>query len=812
MKQLIVTIFALVLWAVPAYAQQEVDASALFLGTTGAVCKGTSGSAPSSPATCDWYVNTTDGKLYMRWSTGAWVAAGSVSSVTITVPTGITASGCTITTSGTCALSFTSGYMLPGGGGTTGTFLRRNTTPEWSTLVLPNSITSGRVVFGSATNTYGDDADLTFATDTLSATNATIATTFIVSSTADIGTFNLASFVSKSPHATRYSTSFFVDQDTATVNWLNYDSTGSAYIAEVRRGLSFDFKATVTANAFEVVGNVLPQTAYVSNLGSITKKFLTLHAAELLVETLVAQDVMATIGGRIVVAPTTLLTAALSATGLSIVVKHNNLALGDILRMEAGGQVEFMKVNAACTGTSGLYICNVDRNLDGTGANAWSEGDAVLNTGTTGDGVIDLFSMTGMLSGTGPTIMGSVRTGTTYSDLAPRWAIGELNGLYGYNTSTYGFAAGDTAAAWVKVDATNGVRIGHGATTKVQIDASGNATFAGSLSAATGTFAGSLSAATGSFSGTVTATAGAFGGFEIGTDYARDVANSFGMASTVSGSDDVRFWAGSTFANRAATTTPLRIFESGKVYAQSLYLSGAVTIEETTFGSGITLTLQASSLNPAGVSATYFQSSGGVYGTYIVASEGFLALTGKSYKGVGAGASAFNLMNGQVISTLGHVVIAPDGDRTAIGGRVRVGGLTTPTVALDVTGAALVSSTLGVTGNTTIGAAIVATGAITSTSLSANTDNWNPTGLATTRYIRAASDAAYNLTGIVAQTSGTEIILWNGGAFTITLKHETTSTASNRFLGPGAADFALTQYKAVTIRYDGTSSRWIIVG
>lgn len=61
------------------------------------------------------------------------------------------------------------------------------------------------------------------------------------------------------------------------------------------------------------VGNdVLPNLNYDINLGAITKKYLTLHAAELWVETLVAQDTIATIGGRIMVLPTTTLIADLN--------------------------------------------------------------------------------------------------------------------------------------------------------------------------------------------------------------------------------------------------------------------------------------------------------------------------------------------------------------------------------------------------------------------------------------------------------------------------------------------------------------------
>ena len=71
------------------------------------------------------------------------------------------------------------------------------------------------------------------------------------------------------------------------------------------------------------------------------------------------------------------------------------------------------------------------------------------------------------------------------------------------------------------------------------------------------------SAATLTIVGLITATSGTIGGFSIGADYIRDAADSFGLASTVTGGDDVRFWAGDTFANRA--TAPFRVTEAGVV-------------------------------------------------------------------------------------------------------------------------------------------------------------------------------------------------------------------------------------------------------
>lgn len=68
--------------------------------------------------------------------------------------------------------------------------------------------------------------------------------------------------------------------------------------------------------------------------------------------------------------------------------------------------------------------------------------------------------------------------------------------------------------------------------------------------------------------GTIVSTGGTIGGFEIGSDYIRDTANTMGIASTVTNSDDIRFWAGSSFLNRA--TAPFRVTESGALFIGSL--------------------------------------------------------------------------------------------------------------------------------------------------------------------------------------------------------------------------------------------------
>lgn len=260
-----------------------------------------------------------------------------------------------------------------------------------------------------------------------------------------------------------------------------FDASGNFGIGRTSVGYKLDVNGTAgfggTAT-FAVDAN--PLTNYTSNLGSLSNKYLTIHGAELWVETLVAQNTVATIGGRVLVAPTTPLSADLAPAGTTITVKYDNLNNGDRVYLESNGKVEFIAITSVAGGSAGVYTYTVTRDLDGSGANQWYAGDAVLNTGTTGNGFIDLYSVSGVIPGStiGPTIVGNVRTGTTYNNIEPRWAIGNLNGLYGYSGSEYGAAFGTPTAAWVKIDPTNGVRLGYNTTTNVLIDAAGNASFA----------------------------------------------------------------------------------------------------------------------------------------------------------------------------------------------------------------------------------------------------------------------------------------------------------------------------------------------
>lgn len=254
---------------------------------------------------------------------------------------------------------------------------------------------------------------------------------------------------------------------------------------------------------------VLPRGDYETTLGSPQNKFLSLHAAELWIESLVAQKKTATIGGSIFVGPTTKLAANLSSSEKDaasrphkdqynyIRVEHGQMSTGDIIKMQARGRVEFMRVKSDRTelespegddpleiGT-GLYRYEVERDLDGSGPNTWKEGDAVASTGRKGSGFIDLYAQRSQRSEneSGPSIAISVREedkstwsgeeGGYFDEWGERSAIGNLSGLYDFTGDVYGVAGGRYEDAWFSVDENKGFRLMNAGTKVGQWDTDG---------------------------------------------------------------------------------------------------------------------------------------------------------------------------------------------------------------------------------------------------------------------------------------------------------------------------------------------------
>lgn len=185
--------------------------------------------------------------------------------------------------------------------------------------------------------------------------------------------------------------------------------------------------------------------------------------------------------------------AAMSSAGTNIqtapsgyTLRSNNTAVPESASFDSNGRITATSVAAS----SGLTITSanwravsveivgiglapfsytVTRGYGGTfAARAWPGGVALANTGTTGDGGINMYAIQSIKGSgeQGPTIQGYERTSSTFNALGTRWALGNLRGLYTYGaTDVYGAAFGNADDVWVGIDATNGVRFFDGGTT-----------------------------------------------------------------------------------------------------------------------------------------------------------------------------------------------------------------------------------------------------------------------------------------------------------------------------------------------------------
>ncbi len=158
------------------------------------------------------------------------------------------------------------------------------------------------------------------------------------------------------------------------------------------------------------------------------------------------------------------------------------------------------------------------------------------------------------------------------------------------------------------------------------------------------------------------------------------------------------------------------------------------------------------------------------------------------------------------ISGLGTGVSALLGGN-ATGSGAPVGG-TSPTI-----NGATLSGTTNASATFQIAADWYLTAATTPTTLSGDVNNYNPSGLATTNYLRINGGAANrNITGLTAGTAGRQLILTNVGTTNnLVLKNLSgSSTAANQFNFGG--DVTLAPSQSITLIYDSTLSNWIGVG
>lgn len=102
-------------------------------------------------------------------------------------------------------------------------------------------------------------------------------------------------------------------------------------------------------------------------------------------------------------------------------------------------------------------------------------------------------------------------------------------------------------------------------------------------------------------------------------------------------------------------------------------------------------------------------------------------------------------------------------------------------------------------------------GDITPSQITADQNDYNPTGLSAAAVLRLSSDASRNITGLQGGSDGRVLWLYNIGANPIVLIDESgSSSAANRFAFDG--NLTLAADTGCQIQYDATSSRWRLSG
>lgn len=248
----------------------------------------------------------------------------------------------------------------------------------------------------AALTTVSGDLDVT--DDLTVETNATVDGTMTV-----ITSLTVADNTNADTILGRAKIGYAAGTDTATFSHYDHNSSTAFGLSQYNSGatmlnaasgqyvdIGVNATSTLTINA----DRVLPRGNMQVGLGDYNRKFSDLHAFELIVENLVAQDVMATIGGRIVVAPTTYLSADVALAGANtFFAEHNNLSSGDFAYMAAfidgSAQVEYVRLHSNAVG-SGPYEYRIERQAQAS--NTTTLLNAMTNVATTMDTVANNLS------------------------------------------------------------------------------------------------------------------------------------------------------------------------------------------------------------------------------------------------------------------------------------------------------------------------------------------------------------------------------------------------------------------------------------
>lgn len=219
------------------------------------------------------YWNTVEGKMYVY--DGSWTAvttggagSGTVTSVAMSVPTGLSVAGSPITSSGTLAVTYSSGYAIP----TTAKQTEWDTAYGWG-----NHASAGYLTTSTAATTYQPlDGDLT-AIAALSGTAGLVKKTAANTYTLDTSTY-LTSYTETDPVFSASEAASITSTDTTNwdtaYGWGNHASAGyltTSSAASTYQPLDSDLTTIAgltPTNGYVIQGNGTAWTAVEASSGS----------------------------------------------------------------------------------------------------------------------------------------------------------------------------------------------------------------------------------------------------------------------------------------------------------------------------------------------------------------------------------------------------------------------------------------------------------------------------------------------------------------------------------------------------------------
>ena len=309
--------------------------------------------------------------------------------------------------------------------------------------------------------------------------------------------------------------------------WAGHIDPALAPFSVTESGVLIAFSGTIGGNLLgptsisspNFISGILGSGWIINNDGSA--EFQNISIRGVIKSSVFEKGTISAVNGVVMITKSDILATDMTALDSETVTisGESSFVANEIIRMKDGTNDEYLLVTSAASAPT----YSVTRDLAGSyPANAnptWKKGTAVVSLGV-GTG-----TKTGFIS------LDSTSTNSPFID------------IYGRNSNTYTDYTLHARLGWLKgiIDSTVGLN-----STDVWGLYSDNVFL----------------------KGTIVSSAGKIGGFSIGTDYLKDSADSFGLASTVTSGTDIRFWAGDTFANR--DIAPFRIDESGNAVVRSL--------------------------------------------------------------------------------------------------------------------------------------------------------------------------------------------------------------------------------------------------